>query len=313
MRGTWIIILLIVLAIAACKKDTPNPYDELERGSPNPTVENIPQDNFAWIHQKILRPSCAVSGCHDGNFEPEFRSIGSAYNSLVYHPTIANTPQGSFTYRVVPGDVDGSFLHERLTVFVPNTSGIMPLELTADSDWPANSNAYRAVINNWIASGAKDMFGNTPTPGNLEPQVIGVLAFAAGATNNAFPRGDGEGVQPIEVSGSAIDLWFAFSDDETASNALTYNKVKVATTISEFGTVPELTLITSNSVSGPDLGNTATTFTHKVQLQLGAYSPGTVLFVRVYVDDGAHSAPTEIPNDGTTAPMLNYFTFRIAS
>jgi len=312
MRNTWIIIALIVLAMAACKKDTPNPYDELERRSPNPTVENIPQDNFAWIHQKILRPSCALSGCHDGTFEPEFRSIGSAYNSLVFHPTIANTPQETFTYRVAPGDVNGSFLHERLTVFVPNTSGVMPLELTENSDWPANRDAYRAVINNWIATGAKDMFGNPPTLGNLEPQVTGVLAFATGTTSNPFPRGNGEGVQPIEVSGSSIDLWFAFSDDETASNALTYNKVKVATT-SSFETVPELSLSTASTLSGPDFGNTSTTFTHMVQLPLGTYTPGTVLFVRVYVDDGAHTGPTEIPNDGTTAPMLNYFTLRITS
>lgn len=312
MRNTWVLIALIVLAMAACKKDTPNPYDELERRSPNPTVENIPQNNFAWIHQKILRPSCALSGCHDGTFEPEFRSIGSAYNSLVFHPTISNTPQQTFTYRVVPGDVNASFLHERLTVFVPNTSGIMPLELTDDSDWPANKDAYRAVINNWIATGAKDMFGNPPTLGDLEPKVTGMLAFAAGTTTNPFPRGNGEGVQPIQVSGSAIDLWFAFSDDGTASSALTYNKVKVATT-SNFETVPELSLTTSNTLSGPDFSSATVAFTHKVQLPLGTYPTGTVLFVRVYVDDGAHAGPTEIPNDGTTAPMLNYFTLRIQS
>ena len=313
MRNTWVLIALIVLVMAACKKDTPNPYDELERRSPNPTVENIPQNNFAWIHQKILRPSCALSGCHDGTFEPEFRSIGSAYNSLVFHPTISNTPQQTFTYRVAPGDVHASFLHERLTVFVPNTSGIMPLELTDDSDWPANKDAYRAVINNWIATGARDMFGNAPTIGDLEPQVTGLLAFTAGTTSNPLPRGNGEGVQPIKVSGSAIDLWFAFSDDGTASNDLAYNKVKVATSISGFETVPELSLTTSNTLSGPDFSNTTVAFTHKVQLPLGTYPPGTVLFVRVYVDDGAHAGPTEIPNDGTTAPMLNYFTLRITS
>lgn len=313
MRNTWVIIAVIVLVMGACKKETPNPYDELEHRSSNPTPDNLPQDNFAWIHQKILRPNCALSGCHDGTFEPEFRSIGSAYNSLVFHPTIANTPQMTFTYRVVPGDVNNSFLHERMNVFVPNTSGIMPLELGENSDWPANRETYRAVINNWIATGAKDMFGNPPTLGDLEPQVTGMLAFPAGATTNPFPRADAAGVQPIEISGGSIDLWFAFTDDGTASSALTYNKVKIATATAAFETVPEMSLVTSSSLTGPDFGNANTTFTHRLQLPTSNYPVGTVLFVRVYVDDGAHNGPTEVPNEGTTSPMLDYFTLRITS
>jgi hypothetical protein len=230
---------------------------------------------------------------------------------LVFHPVIANDPQQSYTYRVVPGDVNASFLHARMNVFVPNTSGIMPLGYAEDSEWPANSAAYKAVIDNWIATGAKDMFGALPSEGNLEPQVTGILAFAAGSASDPFPRGTGEGVQPIEVPAGGIDLWFAFSDDETASGALTYNKVKVATSTTAFEAVPELSLVTSSTLSGPDLGNSTTTFTHRVQLDLGAYPSGTSLFVRVYVDDGDHDGPTEIPDDGTTAPMLDYFTLRI--
>lgn len=313
MRATLLIISIVVFALAACKKETTNPFDALEHRSPNPATEDLPQDNFAWIHQKILRPNCALSGCHDGTFEPEFRSIGSAYNSLVFHPVIANTPQESFTYRVVPGDVNASFLHERMNVFVPNTSGIMPLELGENSTWPSNASAFRAVINNWIATGAKDMFGGTPSLGNLEPQVTGILAFPVGNSSAPYPRGTDEGVQPIEVPAGAIDLWFAFSDDETASNALTYNKVKVATSTNAFEAVPELELLTTSTTSGPDLSNSTTTFTHHLQLPLGTYPVGTTLFVRVYVDDGDHTTPTEIPNEGTSSPMLDYFTLRIVA
>jgi len=313
MRITWVVIALVLFILASCRKETPNPFDELERRSPNPSVQSIPQDNFAWIHQRILRPNCALSGCHDGTFEPEFRSIGSAYNSLVFHPVLANTPQQTFTYRVLPGDVNASFLHERLTVSVPNTSGIMPAGFDENTDWPANADTYRAAIFSWIANGAKDMFGGSPGVGNLEPQVTGILAFPAGSNNNPYPRGTEEGVQPIEVPGGTVDLWFAFSDDATASTALTYNKVKITTSTSAFETVPELELITSSSITGPDLGNSSTTFTHRVQLSLGTYPAGTTLFVRVYVDDGDHAAPTEIPNDGTTAPMMDYFTLRIVA
>ena len=100
----------------------------------------------------------------------------------MFHPVIANDPQNTFTYRVVPGDVNASFLHERLTVFVPNTCGMMPLGLPEDSDWPANRQAYINAIDHWIATGAQNMFGELPTSGNLEPQVIGLLAFPGGNT-----------------------------------------------------------------------------------------------------------------------------------
>jgi hypothetical protein len=198
-----------------------------------------------------------------------------------------------------------------MNVFIPNTSGIMPLGFAEGSDWAANAAAYRAAINNWIATGAKDMFGALPTQGNLEPQVTGILAFPAGATTGPFPRGEGEGVQPIEVPATNVDLWFAFADDATPVQALTYNKLKLATSSSAFETVPELSLLTSSTLTGPDLSNSTTTFTHRAQLPLGSYTPGTLLFVRVYVDDGDHDGPTEIPDNGTTAPMLDYFTLRI--
>ena len=306
-------IALIVFVLAACKKETPNPYDELERGDPNPTVDALPAGNFAWIHQRILRPNCALSGCHDGTFEPEFRTIGGSYNSLVLHPVIANDPQQSYTHRVVPGDVSASLLHARLNIFIPNTSGIMPLGFTENSDWPANSATYKAAIDQWIASGARDMFGRAPSEGNLQPQVTGVLAFEPGSSENPFPRGEGEGVQPIEVSGASVDLWFAFADDTTPAQALTYNKVKVVTAGAAFEAVPELPLQVGSTITGPDLGNSNTTFTHKVQVSLGDHAPGTVFFVRVYVQDADHDTPTEIPDDGTGAPMSNYFTLRVVA
>ncbi|MCB0770907.1 MAG: hypothetical protein KDC00_10935 [Flavobacteriales bacterium] len=311
MRPIWSVIALTTLVLAACRKEEPNPFDELERRTSVPDAESIPQDNFAWIHQRILRPNCALSGCHDGTFEPEFRGVGSAYNSLVFHPVTSNNATESFVYRVVPGDVQASILHERLNVVIPNTSGIMPLGYAEDSDWPANAAAYRAAIDNWIATGARDMFGALPSEGNLEPQVAGMLAFPAGNTSSPFPRGDAAGVQPIEVPAGTIDLWFAFSDDATESDALTYNKLKVATQTTAFETVPELPLVVNATISGPDFSNSNTTFTHRVQLMLGTYAPGTTLFVRVYVDDGSHDGPTEIPNDGTSSPMLDYFTLRI--
>lgn len=304
-------ILTGILLLAACRKEEVNPFDRPDAAPSNPTVAAIPAGNFAWIHQRILRPSCALSGCHDGSFEPEFRTISGAYNSLVMHPVIANDPQNSFTYRVVPGDVNASFLHERLTAFVPNTSGIMPLDFTDDSDWPANEQAYINAITAWIQGGARDMFGQPPSSGDLQPQVIGLLAYPAGTSNAAYPRGTDAGIQPIEVPAGPVDLWFAFADDQTAANALGVNQYRITTSTAAFPTASAAAFQIGSTIIGPDFGNSSTAFTHKATLDLSTYSAGTVLFVRAYVSDGDDGSITEIPNDGTEAPMLNYFTLRI--
>lgn len=303
-------IAVAILLLAACKKDE-NPYANLTWPVSVPNPENLPQDNFAWLHQKVFRPTCANSGCHDGTFEPEFRTIGSAYNSLVYHPVISNDDLGTYTYRVLPGDHDLSLLYVRLTQSLPNTSGQMPLEFDITGDWPANSALYIQKVRDWIDGGAKDMFGSTPSLGNLEPQVTGFLAFPGGTTATPYPRGSGIGVEPFEVPATNVDLWFCFADDSTAVSALTHNTYKLGTSQFDFDTVAEQNLNTSSSITAPDFSNSSATFTHKAALNLSAYTPGTYLFVRVYVNDGDHTANTEVPDDGTGEPMLSYFTLKI--
>ncbi|MBK7085649.1 MAG: hypothetical protein IPH53_13695 [Flavobacteriales bacterium] len=302
--------LLSVLFFSACKKEE-NPFDTIEHTEETTVSQQLPLTNFAGLHQRIFRPTCAVSGCHDGTFEPEFRTIASAYNSLVYHPVIANDPQESFTYRVLPGNAQASFLHERLTVFVANTSGVMPLDVTTDSDWPANDDAYISAITAWINNGAKDMFGQAPTLGNRQPQAIGFRAFPAGNTNAAYPREQGAGIRPIEVPAAQVDLWFAFDDDSTDASAFTYQTYRLATGPLAFGTVPELPLEIGATCVGPDFGGSAATFTHRAVLDLSAQPVGTLLLVRVHVNDGDHADPAELPNDGSSSDMTDLFTLKI--
>ena len=78
-------------------------------------------------------PHCANSGCHDGSFEPDFRTIESSYNTLVYQPVIKNNPDGNYQFRVKAGNIDESVLYARLlsnsdgsATFDPN-SQVMPL------------------------------------------------------------------------------------------------------------------------------------------------------------------------------------------
>lgn len=309
MRGP-ILILASVLMLVACQKEE-NPFDAIEPPAGEPVAQLLPLDNFAGLHQRIFRPTCAVSGCHDGSFEPEFRSIAGAYNSLVLHPVTANDPQESFTYRVVPGDAQASFLHERLTAFVPFTSGIMPLDLLQDSDWPANEQVYIGAITAWIESGAPDMFGQPPTTGNQRPQAIGLRAVPAGTTGPAYPRAGGVGVQPIEVPAAPVDLWFAFADDATAPAAFTHNTFRTAASLAAFPTVPEHPLLTGATCAGTDFSGAPVTFTHRAALDLSGMASGTTVFVRAYVDDGDHGTVTEVPNEGSSTEVVTLFTLRI--
>ena len=126
-------VLLLVISLISftygCKKnEITNPYDgyTAPRLYSEPTLAALPTSNFGYLHAKVFKPTCANSGCHDGAFEPDFRTISSSYNNTVLQNVLTNDATNSFTYRVKPGDAALSLLHERLLVALPSTSGIMP-------------------------------------------------------------------------------------------------------------------------------------------------------------------------------------------
>ena len=157
------IVLLIVFAFGSCKKETyENPYQNIEEEDPTMIEDslNIDPASIAGLHANIFSKTCANSGCHDGNFEPDFRTIESSYNTLVGAPIIKNDPQGSFEFRVVKGEVSASQLVARLEYDIDGNSGIMPLVIDPGNDWEAQKATYIQNVKDWIAGGAKDVFGN---------------------------------------------------------------------------------------------------------------------------------------------------------
>ena len=216
--STMLWLSILVLAAARCTPEPPpNPYDGLPPvvSTEGLAVPPLPEDNFAWLHQQILGPTCANSGCHDGTFEPDFRTVSSSWNTLVNHPVTANDADMSFTRRVAPGNVMSSFLHERLTVEIPNTSGMMPLEVDQDSDYDERREEYIAAIAAWIEAGAPDINGNiAPSEGtSLPPQIHGFAAFPPGPISTPYERAEGLGIQPILVDAAPIQVFAAISDD----------------------------------------------------------------------------------------------------
>jgi hypothetical protein len=305
-------ILIFLMTVPACKKDKfINPYDDPSLQAPitNPDASNLESTNFAYLHAKVFKPTCANSGCHDGTFPPEFRTISGAYNTLVYQTPI-NTNNGMYRYRVYPYKADSSIIIHRLNVALG--AGLMPLVIDPQSDWTSKKDEYILNIKNWINAGAKDMFGNYPQKGNTQPQVNGFLAFPTGNTTTPYARSSGN-IVPIEVpANSTVDLWFLVKDDSTASANITYNICKVSTSFSNFNTASSINMnYVSSGLTADDFSGSSTQFTHKAILNTAGFSSGTYLYIKAFVDDGDQGSPTEIPSAGTNDIMSGYFALKI--
>ncbi len=128
---------------------------------------SLKESQFFKIYEKIFQPSCAIAGCHNGEFEPNFTSLQSSYNTLVYHPVIKNNRKDAFKYRVVPGDTAASVLFERITncCFV-DVNDRMPFY-----DKDGLSQEEISLIADWIKNGAKDIFGDSPSAQFVLPKI----------------------------------------------------------------------------------------------------------------------------------------------
>lgn len=137
------ILLMVSMAIlSACNSNSPNQKSSSQ---------------LAGIHQEILKPTCAESGCHDGHFEPDFRTLQSTWYTTVFHPVTKNNETKSFRFRVVPGNRKESVLFERITncCFV-NQDDRMP---QLDIGKPLPDNQIEA-IGKWIDAGAPNIDGS---------------------------------------------------------------------------------------------------------------------------------------------------------
>lgn len=296
MRIAAVAAAFAVAALVACKPEPPdNPYDEggivvgIVDGE-SPVVEG----SFVWLHERIFQPTCANSGCHDGTFEPNFTTVGAAYNTLVHHPVIANDAATGYGFRVVPGAPEASWLMERLTADVPNTSGMMPLSLEPGSDWPANRPDYLAAIEAWIEAGAPDLNGNLPVAANLAPQVSGFGGFPAGTLQDPYLR-DPEANYRLVVEAAPIDLWFAISDDSTATADLQVG-LRVAGSLADLDLATEVAADSPFTFEASDFGGGMSVYGHRVTVDLSGAEPGSTHYLRLDISDGFNAI--EVPAAG---------------
>lgn len=321
MKKLLLIIPVFILAgyfINSCKKeikriepDHPaNPYDGVDYGN-NPDLIPIDTNSYLGLHKLIFTPKCGVPACHDGAFEPDFRTIEGSYNQLVYHNVIKNNATNSFTYRVVPNDTGNSWLHERITT--GNTVlGKMPL-YDVLGDWQIDA------VENWILNGAKDIFGNSPTIPNYEPSTGGVLAYLNNFSGTRLDTARDNVVAPIKLPASSnIQLWFLLYDTDASGNfvpgwALTHNKIKISEHPFDFSAATQYNLtvlpaLTPQMLPIPFAATGTAPFYHSLIINTSSFTTGKTYYIRQYVKD-ASGVLTELPETGSPLYLSTYFSF----
>lgn len=314
MKKLGHILIAVVLGFGACKKtENLNPYDGV--GDPPPfggDSLDIEDWDIVALQRDIFKPTCANSGCHDGTFEPDFRTVESTYNTLVNHPIIKNNPAETYDHRVVPGNVSQSMLWLRLNEDIDGQSGIMPLTAAYDpeNDWSEKRDIHLSNIRTWIENGALDMFGNPAPTGNHQPGLHGVYAEADGI--------------PCEVSGRIkvpdgsqnVTIWVSISDKETSLDQFTYNKVRMGTNVLfNYDTVSTEMNLNYNPtpITKPGIFGGNVEYYHSFSFSTSAWDPELNHYFRVYVKDPLQEENTELPQDGSAIHIKKFFSWKIES
>lgn len=309
-----------LMTIQSCEKEVirlepelpENPFDQDDGGGGvDPVV--VDSSSFLGLHKYIFSTTCAVPGCHDGSFEPDFRTVHSAYNTLVYAPVIKNDAEGSFTFRVVPGDTSLSWLYERIITDDP-VLGRMPLY---DTLYPEE----REKIAEWILDGAPDVFGNSPMLPDYQPTTYGFVAYVNDTNGVRLDTNRADFIQPVILpQNSVVEFWFGLYDiDELGVFQLPSSMEEEYVRISgdyyfmtdyteiPFELMPDLT-----PYYGPSYYDAAVMlpYWHRFTIDTDDYETGKLYFMRAYVKDPAQAVITEIPDDSQLY-IQYYFTFRI--
>ena len=331
MKKLLIIFVGLAVVIFSCTKEsvtetdlnqpTPpfNPFDTIDYDETMVPYTPVDSNSFLGIHTYILSSSCNQPNCHDGTFEPDYRTVQSAYSTLVFHAVKKNFPTNPVPFRVTPGDPSQSMLYRRITEHNPPNFERMP---SSGNQLPDNS---INLIKNWIEDGARDIYGNLPMQTSSQPTSYGLTAFLPNSNDMRVDtiRGGFDFNPFLAPEGEELELWFLYLDvtennDTIFGDGLTYNKMKLSTNPFDFSNAVELNMSVSlvpnfiSSAFSQPLGFPVPYF-QNVTFNPADYgfNVGDVVYIRTYVQDSDHGSPTEIPQTESQIYMLTYFAFVI--
>lgn len=281
------LLLIAVFAVYSCSKEDPapaNPFDSINYGDTN--VQNVTLDpnSIQGLHKNILLPRCANPGCHDGSFEPDFRTVESSYSTLVYHPVNMVTLDSAkiYSYRAIPNNTDDSWLIERLTT---TTSDYMPSNSTRLTNQQIDQ--FRA----WINNGCRDMNGNLPQKPDLQPNVVAYVAVDSAFQRIDTSRVGGIFVNPFIVR-QGMNMTIAFVALDTADGTSAVDPSMFTVKQIQFTTVKD-------DYSNPVTINASMYLSNfsawLVNVPTAQWATGTTVYFRIVVNDGNHTTNSVFP------------------
>lgn len=299
----YMLLIIISIGFNSCKKEEApkNPYDDVDYSNGAISDSTPDPNSITGLHKNIFSKRCANPGCHDGTFEPDFRTVQSTYSTLVYMSVNKLTVDSVnyFSARVIPGDFQHSFLYERIT--------------TSTSDYmPSNSSRLSLSdidhVKSWIMNGAKDLNGNSPQKPNLPPSVIGYIASDISFVRIDTIRLGGIGSNPfIAPSNSIFYLPFLALDTADGSAAtdpafFTIHKIKFSTNKDDFSSA-----LTINCTW---LSPIPYTF-WQATVNTSQWNVGSLVYFRIYLNDGFQLSEAEFPRNNSFEYYKTYYAFII--
>ncbi len=290
----------------SCSKETlpTNPFESNSNDTNIIDTNQYDPYSIFSIHKDILKPTCANSGCHDGNFEPDFRTVESSYYGLVNITPIKSDLSSNFPSRVVPGNASKSMLLQRMTVDLNGNSGIMPLALEPKSTYNTHKSEYLQRITKWINDGAKDLAGNLPTSPNFPPSIQGV-ALIQGNTILSRP-----GKYEAAVATSALNTtaYFSIIDDKLDQSQLKNCTINVSVTPDSFDIVNEKPLSAGPEKIMNGIDGKPVKYWFNFEIESMNTKPLDVLWIRITLSDDEQTV--QLPNSNSMFAIKKYFAIK---
>lgn len=316
-KGFPYILALIALVLVACSKDDgdlpTNPYDSIDYGDGSAT-DTLDANSITAIHRDIIMPRCATPGCHDGSFEPDFRTVMSTYSTLVFHPIIKNNADGDYQYRVIPYDADNSVLIKRLTVqSFANVDDRMPQDNIGTGLPQASIDRIEA----WVNNGAKDPWGNSAVLPNTEPFWQWFWMIDARNWPNIFINptvlttpsnqygGEWYGATIVDTSQS-IFISITPQDDSTAVADLQNVRLLFSLDQDDFSNP----VATKSTVYYPASGDNLAGYYSLFDID-AAFPTDTTIYMRFYMNDGDHQEDTYYPKSDSYWYYKSVWSIRV--